>query len=300
MPATRTCTHCGKPFVVPYPSDKRAICSRDCWRDYVATHKSPQNKQVPLSCTVCGKPFEVAPYRLATGQFCSPECKHIGLRRRRQSEIERKFGKPIFALLYDLYCIQGLGIKQIAKKIGVSNHKLWDWFNDLGIQRRKRSDAVALQWLGNEQRKANQRAAVQKAIANGTLDPQWIVRVAKSDWARKRNSESKQGAKNWMFKRGGPRNPHWKGGKIYYYGPSWNSQRNAARKRDNYTCQHCGVTEDILGKQLDVHHIHKFRLFGLDNHEQANHLDNLISLCHQCHVAAEIQSDLNESNSSVA
>lgn len=295
MPATRVCKHCGQTFTLVHPSDKKTICSRDCWRDYVASTKSPLNKQVELNCAVCGKRFSAKRHKLPTCQYCSPECKHIGLRRRRQEEIERKFGKPIFTLLYDLYCIQGLGIMQIARKLGVSDRKLWDWFVDLGIERRNHSDAVTLQWLGNDERKAHQREIVRKAIADGTFDRYRIMRVAKTDWARKRNSESKQGAKNRMYGKGGPLNPRWNGGKVYYYGPSWNSQRNAARKRDNYTCQYCGITEDILGKQLDVHHIRKFRLFGLPQHEQANHLDNLISLCPQCHIIAEVQSGRNES-----
>jgi len=249
---------------------------------------------VVKKCVICGNLFSVKPYR-AHQEVCSFPCRNALMRRERQEEVAEQFGKPIFALLYDMYCIQGLGIKRIAHILGVSDRKLWDWFNDLGIERRNRSDAVALQWLNNDERKAHQREIVQKAIENGTFDRYRIVRIAKTDWARKRNSESKQGDKNWMFKRGGPLNPRWNGGKIYYYGPSWNSQRNAARKRDNYTCQYCGTTEDILGKQLDVHHIRKFRLFGLAHHEQANHLDNLISLCPQCHIIAEVQSGRDES-----
>lgn len=283
--AQRVCVRCGKTFTAngAKRKDTALYCSNECRRN-----------RVTKICVTCGKQFEVK-MSDSDNVCCSFPCRNAALRRRRQEEIERKFGKPIFALLYDLYCIQGLGIKRIAHTLGVSDSKLWEWFVDLGIERRTRSDAVALQWLGNDERKAHQREIVQKAIANGTFDRYRIVRIAKTDWARKRNSESKQGDKNWMFKRGGPLNPQWNGGKIYYYGPSWNSQRNAARKRDNYTCQYCGVTEDILGKQLDVHHIRKFRHFGLDHHEQANHLDNLICLCPQCHIIAEVQSGRDES-----
>jgi 5-methylcytosine-specific restriction endonuclease McrA len=90
-----------------------------------------------------------------------------------------------------------------------------------------------------------------------------------------------------MFGRGGPRHHMWKGGKIYYYGPDWDRQRNKARARDNYTCQHCGVTETQLSKELDVHHKIKFRIFGIEHYKEANDLTNLISLCNPCHIIAE-------------
>lgn len=85
----------------------------------------------------------------------------------------------------------------------------------------------------------------------------------------------------------GPSHPLWKGGKFPYYGISWVPQRRMARERDNFTCQHCGITEDELGRKLDVHHIKPFRLFGIENHFAANALDNLIALCPQCHIKAE-------------
>lgn len=82
-------------------------------------------------------------------------------------------------------------------------------------------------------------------------------------------------------------NGNWKGGYKKYYGPSWKAQRRAARERDNNTCQHCGKTKEDIGRELDVHHIRPFREFGLARHEEANHLDNLVSLCDRCHKAVE-------------
>lgn len=84
----------------------------------------------------------------------------------------------------------------------------------------------------------------------------------------------------------GEENPSWDGGPVPY-GPNWYRQREAARKRDNYTCQHCHVTESELGKELHVHHIVKFRRFGTERYQEANELTNLISLCGTCHPKAE-------------
>lgn len=84
----------------------------------------------------------------------------------------------------------------------------------------------------------------------------------------------------------GEDNPAWAGGYEPYYGPNWTRQRDRVRERDDYECQACGVTENDLGKELDVHHITPFREFveeGEADYEAANRLENLVSLCRDCH-----------------
>lgn len=67
------------------------------------------------------------------------------------------------------------------------------------------------------------------------------------------------------------------------YGPNWRKQKEAARLRDDYTCQHCGVAEQ--GHAHDVHHVIPFRAFT--SPEEANRLENLLTLCPTCHRRAE-------------
>lgn len=67
------------------------------------------------------------------------------------------------------------------------------------------------------------------------------------------------------------------------YGPRWNKIREIVRKRDNYCCQHCGAIEK--NRAHDVHH--KIPLRAFTSLDQANQLDNLITLCHNCHSLAE-------------
>ena len=85
----------------------------------------------------------------------------------------------------------------------------------------------------------------------------------------------------------GSNNPNWRGGKLSkpQYGSTWSRQRRHARKRDNYTCQCCGITEHELGRQLDVHHIRSVRKFA--DPTEANDLANLVSLCRLCHRKIE-------------
>jgi len=80
-------------------------------------------------------------------------------------------------------------------------------------------------------------------------------------------------------------NPNWSGGYKDYYGPDWPRQRRRARDRDDHTCQACGIHEDDVETELSVHHIRPFRMF--DSHEVANELNNLITLCRECHAKWE-------------
>lgn len=67
------------------------------------------------------------------------------------------------------------------------------------------------------------------------------------------------------------------------YGPRWPALRERVRARDGYRCQSCGATEN--GRTHDVHHKSPFRAFA--TREQANQLENLVTLCPNCHRRAE-------------
>jgi len=67
------------------------------------------------------------------------------------------------------------------------------------------------------------------------------------------------------------------------YGSGWTKIRDQVRARDGYRCQVCGMPEN--GRQHDVHHKVPFRQFP--SAVQANRLDNLVTLCSNCHRKAE-------------
>lgn len=85
--------------------------------------------------------------------------------------------------------------------------------------------------------------------------------------------------------RPGRKNPNWKGGHKLYYGENWLEQRQKALERDGYTCQSCGHNPGDGQRDLDVHHIRPLRTF--DKPDDANALDNLVSLCRSCHSTWE-------------
>lgn len=89
----------------------------------------------------------------------------------------------------------------------------------------------------------------------------------------------------WMQ---GEKNPAWKGGEVSY-GPNWPKMRRKALERGGWECRCCGMDieahRDRWGKELHVHHIVPAREF--DDPEERNRLDNLVTLCSECHKKAE-------------
>ncbi len=68
------------------------------------------------------------------------------------------------------------------------------------------------------------------------------------------------------------------------YGPGWDRLRSAIRMRDQYRCQICGAPE--AGRAHHVHHKVPFRQF--QSALEANRPENLVTLCPNCHQAAEL------------
>jgi DEAD/DEAH box helicase domain-containing protein len=74
------------------------------------------------------------------------------------------------------------------------------------------------------------------------------------------------------------------------YGPNWSAQRKQALERDGYRCRTCGATADEF--LLHIHHVRPFREYGYipgqnEYYQQANRLENLVTLCASCHRRAE-------------
>lgn len=88
----------------------------------------------------------------------------------------------------------------------------------------------------------------------------------------------------------GESHPNWKGGDVGPYGRGWAAVRRAALERDDHRCVRCGVGREELGRNPDVHHVVPVREF-LDEPAttvaDAHTLDNVVSLCVDCHRRAD-------------
>lgn len=85
----------------------------------------------------------------------------------------------------------------------------------------------------------------------------------------------------FLFNKIGNKNPNWKKGISFLpYSSEFNkSLKEEIKKRDNYTCQHCGIKYS-----LSIHHI--------DYDKNNNHQDNLITLCVKCNSKVNSHRDV--------
>lgn len=83
----------------------------------------------------------------------------------------------------------------------------------------------------------------------------------------------------------GKNNPAYIDGRSFeLYTLEFNEQlKEFIRKRDNYTCQKCGIKEKDYYRKLDNHHI--------DYNKRNCQEDNLITLCHNCNTIVNSNRD---------
>lgn len=95
---------------------------------------------------------------------------------------------------------------------------------------------------------------------------------------------------NWLSENlYGEKHPNWTGTQDKPRGKNWLKMRRKTLERDAYRCRLCESTNGI-----SVHHLIPIRLF--DDPEQANILDNLVSLCRPCHSKVEPRKSNNPIN----
>lgn len=68
------------------------------------------------------------------------------------------------------------------------------------------------------------------------------------------------------------------------YGKDWQMITEQVKQRDHNICQNCGKFE--TKPAFDVHHIKPFKAFS--DPKEANRMENLVTLCRQCHRNAEL------------
>jgi uncharacterized protein YjcR len=177
---------------------------------------------------------------------------------------------------------------EIAEICGCSSHPVLKWLDRHGIERRG-PDAQ----LDDERLKDSE-----------WLREQYVKKgLSTSDIANKADC-CKTTVRNWLDRHGietrdsnpsGEDHPLWNGGRVPY-GAGWNeSKKEFVRQRDSYTCQdpRCSVTqaehEQTFSEKLHVHHLRKAR--NVDDPEERNATENLITLCRPCHRRWEKMAD---------
>jgi len=88
--------------------------------------------------------------------------------------------------------------------------------------------------------------------------------------------------------------PLWKGGitsekQLFYSRREWLSLVKKVWKRDKSTCQSCGIKGKRENWLFDVHHI-----IPVDVEEFRLDIDNLVLLCHECHLFVHSNENVGE------
>jgi hypothetical protein len=195
--------------------------------------------------------------------FKSPESIYVRLRKYNiPIRSNRDAQRPISIerdTLFDLYVAQKLSLSAIALRLGVREEKVRRCLVVHNIPRRSKADGFGGHNKGSTLSQEHRRKISKtrkERFANETIR-HWNKGKECPEHVRKSISKSLLNG----------RTPA-----PSFYGKDWIIQRTSCLQRDHHTCQQCGATNN-----LEVHHWTPYR-FCYDNN-----LDNLITICADCH-----------------
>lgn len=252
------CDCCEKTIKLPQCEIKKRkhhFCSHKCHYKYLI-------KQVWVKCDNCGKKIKKMPSKIKDYKhhFCNKECGNKYHNKQIKIECE--------------YC--GKDIKKLRWQVKRNNHNFC-------------SKKCRGKWVSK--------------FRIGENSPLWRQVDVKCDFCGKKKLESPSRIKNNKYhfcnskcmggfyktfykgKYTGENHPNWLNGisKEPYSFDFNDKLKEKIRKRDNFTCQECGYTQEQLGYTLHVHHA--------NYDKKNNNPNNLISLCRGCHPKTNFNRD---------
>ena len=254
-----------------------------------------KKKRVTLKCQFCGKDIVGLYSQIKHRKYCSRKCVAKGpnnyfkthnpgkLLENRKTSSERMKG----------YIPWNKGIprkEETKRKISEANKGKISWCK--GLTKKDNPDKIKWGLFGdkNPTKRKEVRIKISKSLKLGykvgKIKISGCAKMSKKGLLSgknhpmygkksKRLSEWNKKYKSAMVS--GKGNPNWRGGISFeLYGTEFNKKlKNKIIKRDNYICQICGIKEIDLNERLTIHHI--------DYDKKNNNLNNLISLCRNCH-----------------
>ena len=252
------CDGCGETFRLPkhrLEKYENNYCSTSC-----------NSNRTVVSCAVCGAEFDIVSSRAeqADRHFCSDDC-------------EREWRTEYFSKNSPTYNSEEVPCDSCGETLSLSQSQI-DEHNFCDI------DCYG-QWI-SENRCGENSPSYNKLDVDcdycGSTVKKPPSRVARS----KRNFCDQSCFGKWFSENRSGENSHeWEGGAVGY-GRGWNDQkRKAVRERDGHKCVSCGMVEkkhkEKYGRLLDVHHLIKAR--NIDDPDERNAVENLVTLCIDCH-----------------
>jgi len=267
----KTCVNCGE-TVVKEPweieDSEHTFCDKDCHGEWLSDnvvgedhHCYRPESHKTTACNYCGEEFEYDTYQ-NEGKYCSHSCRG----KDKKGEEHPNFDPEIHRTSTCEYCGE--------KIIYSTNH----------------SDG---KYCG---------PSCQMKDATGRDHPQWSGRVEKEcpvcgdvfqvvPSISERRTTCSRGCYAEYLSEGG----------RFPYGPGFSEvKKEAVRERDGRECVDCGLSEQAhleeAGHRLHVHHLKKAR--EIDDPEERNGMENLVSLCQSCHLGKweqmyPLQPDIN-------
>lgn len=269
MSLKKNCEICGKEFF-EYPSKKKSFCSLNCYR---IAQKQGRYKHIKFKnnfkCSYCGKDVHSSKSKKRNGEysdkiFCNRKCYD-------------KFRK----LNSDRVC------KYCGKHFEALNDKKNAQFCNDSCRRKYYAQRTMAFCVNCGQSFYPWNFDKQKGTIILDKEVKCCSEKCKREYHKKIEKIRRE---KISFAFTGDKHPNWLGGRYSYRGKNWAHQKFLARKRDGNVCQCCGITENQAkrkyGDGLEVHHKIPYIFFN-GNYEEANKLDNLISLCRSCHQKEE-------------
>jgi 5-methylcytosine-specific restriction endonuclease McrA len=283
---TKQCAVCGTPFPVKYVSLPKKTCSEECRNVLLARGRqgkkfpgiggSPRRSPTEAVCIVCEKVFLLTmPEAHNRKKTCSEEClRQFKSETARKQHTKNRKEKPVKAVIGE--------VKEPITIICIICNKVFT----INRQTKIRKTCSALCTNELHRRNTQKRYTKQTRTCEGCGKE---YKIGQYELRKGNRFCSDECRKKWFAQQTptGENNPYWRGGYREYYGPSWRSARRAVLKRDNYSCQTCGKHKDELGENPVVHHKIPFKLYGVERHEEANRVENLICHCRSCHMQIE-------------
>lgn len=234
-------------------------------------------------CESCSKAFQFRAARVKhkAARFCSRACHYAGLAAKKSETVVR------------VACATcGVEVQKHPSQIARSHHgstfcsRACHYAGrSIGVTRR----VVTKPYTYSEAGKSAMVASSSKPRGQRSFHPSTCANCSKSFDDPGDGRPRASGLKFCSLDccnafRKGDKNPAWRGGHPGYYGPDWRPIRRAARDRDGHKCRRCAAPSPP-GKFHDVHHVAPVSSF--ENPNDANTMENVVTLCHSCHMHVE-------------
>lgn len=180
--------------------------------------------------------------------------------------------------IYQKYIVEQMGTYEMGRLINRDPKTVYKWLKDNGIPTRPRG-------TGHDKNPAFVfwKSGMPNPFQGRKHTAESIVKMSESS---KGPSPWLRGEVNHWYGKSGAQNRNWKGGvtperQAFCGTIEWRRAVEQVWERDKAACQHCGKHKsEYPNKRFDVHHI-----VGFDDSEELRAcLDNLVLLCHSCHM----------------